>query len=170
MLPARAGQSYAQEKPGTTLQQLLLELSQVAGKLNLPLYLLKINRQRNFYCRFCSRTDTDGYARTGNILQRQSVMSWHCTSKRKNWQQALHLVDHTLWLCFNLVLELEARTLDKQMCNKCTMPRCGMQAMHADPASSTVERHFQICACTVLMDITGSCYFTRACHRSELRS
>ena len=88
LMPWYAGQSYAQEKPGTTLQQLLLELSQVAGKLNLPLYLLKINRQRNFYCRFCSRTDTDGYAKTGNILQRKSVLSWHCTSKRKNWQQA----------------------------------------------------------------------------------
>ena len=56
------------------------------------LHLRKNNHQRNFYCRFSSRHDADGYAKTWEILQ--CLVCPGAKRQKTNWKQAQHLVNH----------------------------------------------------------------------------
>ena len=141
VLPASAGQRKAQEKPGTTLQKFLLELSQVAGNGNLSLHLRKNNHQRNFYCRFSSSGhDADGYAKTWEILQ--CLVCPGPKRQKTNWKQAQHLVNH---IRLGSAALLRGQWLESAQ-NAGYKMRCAQvwaAALHADPASSTVERNFK---------------------------
>ena len=105
------------------------------------LHLRKNNHQRNFYCRFSSSGhDADGYAKTWEILQ--CLVCPGAKRQKTNWKQAQHLVND---IRLGSAALLRGQWLESAQ-NAGYKMRCGQvwaAALHADPASSTVERNFK---------------------------